>query len=74
MPHPLSIYDAENCSLKHREALERRKCRLLTTRAEHALREVTDLAIVLGRHMRQRDGSHCTTACTTIECNGPRLV
>lgn len=71
--HPLSVSDAEELSLKPREALERRKCRPLTTRAEHALREV-DLAIVLGRHMRQSDGSHCTTACTTIECNGPRLV
>ena len=71
--HPLSVSDAEELSLKPREALERRKCRPLTTRAEHALREV-DLAIVLGRHMQQSDGSHFTTACTTIECNGPRLV
>jgi hypothetical protein len=49
--HPLSISDAEELSMKPREARERRKCRPLTTRAEHALREV-DLAIVLGRHMR----------------------
>ena len=71
--HPLSVSDAEEHSLKPREALERRKCRPLTTRAEHALREV-DLAIVLGRHMRQSEASHCTTACTTTTCNGPRLV
>ena len=72
--HPLSVSDAESeLSLKPREALERRKCRPLTTRAEHTPREV-DLAIVIGRHMRQNDGRHCTTACTTIECNGPRLV
>ena len=32
------------------------------------------MAIVLGRHMRQSDRCHCTTACTTIKCNGPRLV
>ena len=37
------------------------------------MREV-DLVIVIGQHMRQSDGSHCTTACTTIKCNGPRLV
>ena len=30
--------------------------------------------IVIGQHMRQSDGSHCTTAYTTIKCNGPRLV
>ena len=48
---PLSVSDAEELSLKPREALERRKYRPLTTRAEHALREV-DLVIVLGRHMR----------------------
>ena len=71
--HPLSVSDAEELSLKPLEALERRKYRPLTTHAEHALREV-DLAIVLGRHIQQSDGSHCTTACTTIECNGPRLV
>ena len=31
--HPLSVSDAEELSLKPREALERRKCRPLTTRA-----------------------------------------
>ena len=43
MVHPLSISYAEELCLKPREARERRKCRPLTTRAEHALREV-DLA------------------------------
>ena len=56
-------------------ALERRLDRplSLTTHAEHALREF-DMAIVPDRHTRQIDGSHCTTACTTIKCNGTRLV
>ena len=42
--HPLSVSDAEEHSLKPREALERRKCRPLTTRAEHALRVEGELA------------------------------
>ena len=55
------------------EALGRRKGRPLTTRAAHAMREV-DMAIDLGPHMRQTEASRCTTACTTIKCNCPRLV
>ena len=32
------------------------------------------MAIDLGPHMRQTEASRCTTACTTIKCNCPRLV
>ena len=51
-----------------------------TTRAEHALREVVvDLAIDLASRSthaakRWKEAKNCTTACTAIKCNGPRLV
>ena len=55
------------------EAQERRKCRPLSARAEHALGEVNP-AIALDGHTRRSAASHCTAACTTINYSCPRLV